>query len=373
VSCSAPIRVHVLIDSLTWGGAELLLAQLGPEAKAHGIELSVGYLYGDAKASGRRLRNAGLEPQPVGAGRLADPRTLLRVHSHLARARPDVVHTQLQYADLVGGVAAGALRVPAVSTVHVLDDPVTPRDRLRRRLVTLGRRHCHARVLAVSEHLRAEYLATAGDRPDHVVTVHNGIAARAQPGAGACVREELGIASDAIVAAVVAVLRPGKGHDLAVAAVEALSQRRDRVLLLIAGDGPSRQEVARLAARLGDRAVLTGHRDDVMAVLDAADVLLHPSRADAFPTALLEALAAGVPIVAADVGGVAEIVDHERTGLLVRPPLTAGRFAVALDRILADRDLRRRLQERGRERFEAEFTAARWASRLRGIYEQILC
>ena len=73
--------------------------------------------------------------------------------------------------------------------------------------------------------------------------------------------------------------------------------------------------------------MLAGHRDDVMAVLDAADVFLHPTRADVFPTVLLEALAAGTPIVASRVEGVPEIVDDNHTGLLVPPPLTPAAFA----------------------------------------------
>jgi glycosyltransferase involved in cell wall biosynthesis len=116
--------------------------------------------------------------------------------------------------------------------------------------------------------------------------------------------------------------------------------------------------------------VLAGHRDDVMAVLDASDALLHPSATDAFPTVLLQALAAGVPIVASEVGGIPEIVEDGRTGLLVPPPLTPRAFAARLDQLLGDGDLRRAFAERGRERYAAEFTAERWAGRLRSIYEQ---
>ena len=136
------------------------------------------------------------------------------------------------------------------------------------------------------------------------------------------------------------------------------------------GDGPARDAVARAASPLVT-APPVGHRDDIMSVLDAADALLHPSRADAFPTVLLEALAAGVPIVASAVGGIPEIVEDGRTGLLVDPPFEHAAFAAPLARLLADRDLRRALARRGRERFDAEFTAERWAARLRVVYEEV--
>ena len=364
------LRVHVLVDSLTMGGAELLLADLARGGPARGLELSVGYLHTDEPVAAPRLRAAGLDPEPVGAGRLLDPRTLPVVRRHLARVRPDIVHTHLQYSDLVGGVAARTLGLPAVCTVHVIEEHATQRDRARARLVALGRRRCHARVIAVSDYVRRQYLAAGADRPEHVLTVHNGISAQPLPGAGARVRAELGLAPDDVVVAMVTVLRPGKGHDLAVAAVEHVRRSAPAVRLLIVGDGPAHADVASLAGRLGDGSLMAGHRDDVMAVLDAADVLLHPSRFDAFPTVLLEGLAAGVPIVAAAVGGVPEIVEDGRSGLLVRPPLTGDAFAAPLARLIGDRALRRAFSDHGRERFAAQFTAERWAGRLRAVYER---
>jgi glycosyltransferase involved in cell wall biosynthesis len=362
------LRVHALIDSLTWGGAELLLADLAEGAAGNDLELSVGYLFPERDAEAQ-LRDAGLNPRWVGTTRLSDPRSLPLVRRHLAEMHPDVLHTHLQYSDLIGGVAAKTLGIPSVTTLHVLDPAVTTRERVRGRLTVVARRRYHRRVIAVSEYIRRMYLETGADRPEHVVTVHNGISERAAPGVGAGVRSELGLGSEEPLVAVVGVLRPGKGHDLAVAAVEEARAEIPEIRLLIAGEGPARAEVERLASRLDGAAVLAGHRDDVMAVLDAADVLLHPTRADAFPTVLLQALAAGVPIVASGVGGIPEIVEDGRTGLLVPPPLTASAFANRLRSLVGDPGLRRALAERGRERFETEFTADRWAKRLRRVYE----
>jgi glycosyltransferase involved in cell wall biosynthesis len=363
------LRAHLLIDSLTQGGAELLLADLAEQAGNHGLELSLGYLFAEDLV-GPRLRSAGLTPRWVGTSSLADPRSLLLVRRQLAEVGPDVVHTHLQYSDLLGGVAARTLGIPSVSTLHVMDPRDTSRDRVRAHMTAFTRRRFHRRVVAVSDHIRAAYLATGADRPEHVSTVHNGISAQAEPGAGAAVRHELGLDLSAPVVAIVGVLRPGKGHELAVSAVEELRRELPGLRLLIVGEGPARDHVEQLAARLGPAAVLTGHRDDVMAVLDAADVLLHPSLADVFPTVLLQALAAGLPIVASEVGGIPEIVEDGRTGLLVPPPLTASVFAEPLGRVLRDADLRRVLAEQGRRRFEQEFTADRWAARLRSVYEQ---
>ena len=109
-----------------------------------------------------------------------------------------------------------------------------------------------------------------------------------------------------------------------------------------------------------------------MAVMDAADVLIHPSSVDAFPTTLIEAGAAGVPVLSTMVGGIPEIVLDGESGVLIDPPPRSAGFARELERLLSDAELRRRLGQGGRRRYEEEFTAARWAGRLRLLYEEVL-
>jgi glycosyltransferase involved in cell wall biosynthesis len=170
----------------------------------------------------------------------------------------------------------------------------------------------------------------------------------------------------------VTVLRPGKGHDVAVESVRRLLPRFPQLRLLIAGDGPSLPDVRRLAEPLGDAALLLGHRTDVGELLGASDVLLHPTSMDAFPTVLLEAGATGVPVLATAVGGIPEIVRDGDTGLLVSTPVSADEVAPALERLLGDAALRARLGDAARARFDAEFTAQRWAQRLRAVYDDVL-
>ncbi|MDQ5809099.1 MAG: glycosyltransferase family 4 protein, partial [Actinomycetota bacterium] len=195
---------------------------------------------------------------------------------------------------------------------------------------------------------------------------------RTRPGAGAGVRAELGLGPDDVVVTMLAVLREGKGHDVAIEAVAALRDRFPRLRLLVLGEGPHRAEIERMAAPLGDRVLLAGQRNDVMDVLDATDVLLHPTRIDALPTSLIEAAAAGVPVVATDVGGVPEIVVDGEGGLLVPNPPSAGPVADALARLLEDDGARAAMGAAARRAFEERFTAERWAQRLRALYEEAL-
>jgi glycosyltransferase involved in cell wall biosynthesis len=179
------------------------------------------------------------------------------------------------------------------------------------------------------------------DDPRRVVTVHNGVAASTCPGAGPGIRTQLGLDPADLVIGMIGILRTGKGHEIATAALARLLERFSHVRLLIVGDGPLRAHVQRLIEPLGPAALAVGHRDDMMAVLDAVDVLVHTSSIDAFPTVLLEAMAAGVPVVATAVGGIPEIVVHDRTGRLHEAPFDAERLAGELVPLVADGETRR--------------------------------
>ncbi|MCW2951296.1 MAG: glycosyl transferase group 1 [Conexibacter sp.] len=371
-----PLRVHALIDSLTWGGAERLLADFAAGAPSAGIELSVGYLQDvDDSPSAQAIRDQGVEPLLVGVRRLLDLESVRRVRRQLAELRPDVVHTHLGAADALGAVAARTLGIPVVSTIHLMGGPppgAGARMVARERLMAFARRRGAVRVIAVSDAAREAYLATGWDRPQHVVTVHNGIAPAAPRADPAAVRAGLGLDPDDLVVTVISVLRPGKGHDVAADAVRRLLPRHPRLRLLVVGTGPALAQIRELTAPLGEAAQMTGHRDDVTELLGVSDVLLHPTSMDAFPTVLLEAGAAGVPVIATAVGGVPEIVVDGETGVLVPFPPTGASVARALEPLLSDGALRARLGTAARARFAATFTAERWAGRLREVYELAL-
>ena len=119
----------------------------------------------------------------------------------------------------------------------------------------------------------------------------------------------------------VANLRPEKSHETLIAAAASLAGSYGEVRYQIVGDGPKRRELEALAVTHGvaDRVQFLGHREDVPAILSAADAFVLPSRSEAFPNSAIEAMAAGLPVIASAVGGLVDLIDHGRTGLLTAP------------------------------------------------------
>jgi hypothetical protein len=153
------VRAHALVDSLSWGGAERLLAGFAELAPSVGIELSVGFLAAaDGMPMAPRLRAAGVEPEFVPIAGLRNLRDLRSVRRHLEQVAPHLLHTHLEYADVLGGCAARTLSLPVVSTVHATAWSRAPRSYAKSRLAAVVRRHCAARVLTVSDSARRSYL-----------------------------------------------------------------------------------------------------------------------------------------------------------------------------------------------------------------------
>ena len=362
-----PLEVLALIDHFVLGGAETLLARFALAAPQAAINLHVACLAElNGNPAAAPLIAAGRPPVNLQLPGRPNLTALRAVRRHLAKVAPAIVHTHLGDADLLGGLAARSLGIPVVCTIHGMR--WERRDAWRRRVV----RHCADRVIAVSDSARDEYLRHGWGSAERVVAIPNGSDLVTATGEGAAVRAELGLAPGDLVVAMVSALRPEKGHDVAIAAVRALRRRFPRLRLLIVGEGDLAGELAAAASDSDGAIVLAGLRRDVMRVLDAADVLLHPSRADAYPTTLLEAMAASVPVLATAVGGIPEIVEHGVNGILVGAPPQGGEVATALGRLLADAPGRRELARAGRERYEREFTALPWVTRTRTLYDAVL-
>jgi glycosyltransferase involved in cell wall biosynthesis len=367
---SRHVDVLAVIDHLALGGAQMLLSQFAGAAPSVGIRFAVACLRaGDENPASIPLEAAGVSALNLEAqhGR-PTLRTLQLVRRHIAASRPDIVHTHLGHSDWIGGLAGRSLGIPVVCTIHTAVWPSGVQINALRRVVKL----CDSRIVAVSNSARRAYEKREWARPGQLVVIHNGVDPPLATGEGGFVRRELGWGQDDLVLGMISSLRAEKAHDVAIAAFRLLREEFPTLRLLIAGEGPTGDELARLSHDLRPSVALTGLRADVMRCMDASDICLHPSRADAFPTTLIEAMAASVPVLATDVGGIPEIVEDGHTGVLVPAPPAPEVIAGALRALLPDDARRIALGRAGRQSYEARFTADRWVSATRALYDDVL-
>ena len=225
------------------------------------------------------------------------------------------------------------------------------------------------RVFTVSADLKA-HLVREGFRPDRVEVLYNGIDIRPAPGPSErdAARRTLGLPCDAYVALTVGRLDPVKDYAGLVRAFAQVVPRRPDARLVLIGDGPERPVIERAIAEcgLGSAVLLAGHREDVHALLPAADVFVNSSEFEGVSLTILEGMAACLPVVATDVGGTPEIVSPA-TGVLV-PARNAGALAAAILALAADPDGRRALGSAGRRTAEERFSLDRMIGQYLAVY-----
>jgi glycosyltransferase involved in cell wall biosynthesis len=371
------LKVLHLIDSLGIGGAERVLVDLSRRLLERGVDVRVVAMRSrDGNPLAASLRGLGIDVPQLEVKRLRDPEAYRRVRCAIAQCAPDVVHTHLECSNVLGTLASHRLGVPTVATLHTDMPPLRSRAGLRGRLAAYMLRRYAARVYLVSRSARHHHLRFSRLRPETAIVVNNGIDvekyARCPPAARKELRAEFGVSSDAPLILTVAVQRREKGIDCMIAALPHIRRRVPDAVYLLVGTGPSRGDLERQAQQLGlgPSVCFAGARSDIERFLAAADVFVLPSLKDPLPTAVAEAMASGLPIIASDVDGISEMIEHDKTGLLVRAGHVAA-LAEAVTSLLKDRNKALGLGRVAREvacaRFDDRFFAARLHAEYLGV------
>lgn len=307
---------------------------------------------------------------PVG-----DARAVGRLAAAFRALAPDVVHTHSSKAGILGRLAAVRAGVRTiVHTVHGWSFNDT-QDGLRRRVYAGLERHVAKRTTRLVCVARADVergLALGIGDPGRYRVLRSGIelgAYRRAANVRAAARSAWGFGEDVTVVGTLANFKPQKAPlDFVRAAARALASDGS-LAFVAAGDGPLRAEAERLARRSGiaDRLRFLGWRRDAAEVLAGFDLFLLTSRFEGLPRSVLQAIDAGVPVVATAVDGTPEIVDDGRTGLLV-PPGDVEAAADAVIRFARDPALARRCAEAARDRLGREFDLAAMVRELEKLY-----
>lgn len=346
-------RLALIIPTMDWGGAEKQLCLLAGHLPRDEFEPHVVLLTRDGPR-GEGLREAGIPVKLIGKRSKLDPIALWRLRAELRRLRPHIVHTWLFAANSFGRVAARSAGVP-----HVVASE---------RCVDLWKSGWHFRIDRVlarrtdaittnSTGVR-DFYAAHGICPSLFHVIPNGI----EPVGGPVLSREaacasLGIAPERRLIVAVGRLWPQKRYRDLIWAAELLATIHPEVTLVIIGDGPQRGELLRHrdAVTTVERVRFVGNRDDVAAILPHAEAFWIASDSEGQSNALMEAMRAGVPVIASDIAGNRDLVVDGETGFLVPLGDTAA-FARQTTRLLRSPEQSHAMSLAARRRIRREFS-----------------
>lgn len=367
-----PARVLQVVATLIVGGAELLVQTIAAALDRRCFQVYVVALSdrqgSPLKAEFERL---GVPVRVLGARKMYDPRLALSLARLIRDWRIELVHTHLMNPDIVGRAVGRALGLPVISTMHNIPESYEADAFYRYWLQRATQRTLATRLIAVSEHIRAGYIARWRIAPEKIVTITNAVplapflavapGAPARPaGAGPLITN-------------VGRLTAQKGQRQLLDAARLVLQRRPDARFQIVGAGELEPELRRHAAALGiaERVAFAGVRYDIPAVLGESDIFVLSSLWEGLPISAIEAMAAARPVVLTNVGGVRDMVRHGVDGLLV-PPADPPALAGALLALLGDPDRRARLGAAARARAEREFGLEPFIQRHEQLYRELL-
>jgi glycosyltransferase involved in cell wall biosynthesis len=354
--------MHVLmtVAEMGSGGAESMAATLAEDLLAGGHEVTVASAGGWRTVAIRR-DGARLIFLPLGSRRAHDLlRSVIRLRKEVAGGRVDIVHAHNVKAALVASAAVRTerARCPVYVTFHgVAQEHYRAAARILRR--------CADEVVAVSGYV-ADNLTAAGFPASRVRVIENAVPLPPRRDRAAA-RARLRIAEDVPVALCAARLARQKRHDLL---VEAWRSVPAPATLLIAGDGPTRAAIADAVRHSGQcgRIHILGNRSDVDWLLAAADALVLPTDWEGLPVSVLEALAAGVPVVASGVGGLTEL-GGAVIELVTRDSASA--LAAGLRTVLTDTARRQAMATAGLALVDQRFSTSRMCNQYRDLFAQV--
>ncbi len=363
------VRVIEILATGTSGGAQEHVFGLVTRLDTTYYDASVVSL--SAGSAVRKLQRHGFEVTVIETP--DDAEAVRQLAAHLAEVRPDVIHTHMYRADVVGTRAVLALRESGHRAPYVVSTVHSSRVRSHEDRDLL--RHLTAemdQLIAVSKSIERK-IADEHRTAAPVRLIYNGVDLQRYDDQGPCstLRDEYGMESGSRIVGVVARLEPEKGHQTLIEAWPHVLREVPDAYLLIVGEGSRRDFLEQWAAahKVAHRVVFAGRRDDIPAVTAGLDVAVLPSWREAQGLSILEAMAMSRPVVASDVGGIPEMIEDGVTGLLVEHDNPVA-LAAAIVRLLKDRAFARTIAKAGHDLVHERFCIELMVKAIEGIYDE---
>lgn len=362
------MRIAFIIPTMDRGGAEKQLALLAAGLPSEQFDVHVILLTRDGPRS-ESLRQAGIPVTVIGKRFKTDPTALWRLRNELTRIQPDLVHTWIFAANSFGRAAAVLAGVPRILASERCVDPWKSfwHHRIDRYLAT------KSDAITTNSNGVKQFYVSHGIASDLWEVIPNGIPPR-QPSSLSRSEafERLKISPDRKLILAVGRLWPQKRYRDLIWAAELIGTLREDTTLVVIGSGPQESELMRHRDEVSQIAYVrfAGARNDVADLLPHADVFWIGSEYEGQSNAVIEAMQAGVPVVASDIPGNRDLVVEEETGLFFKLGDTAD-LARQTRKILEDDDLARRLGAAGAERIASQFSVETMVARHAALYERL--
>jgi len=370
---SARHSIFFVVDSLDLGGTETQMMQLARRLKANGHSVTVGCLHPEGILA-QDLVEAGIPvfgfPKPGSLLSLNGANQLLRMALFIRRKKFDVVHAHDLWANLMAVPAGRIAGAPIIISSQRDLGHLYWYTPFRRKVIGAIHR-LSARIVANSSAVRKLLVETFRVPPSRVRVLHNSVDFERFASARRDRRQMFPDLDPAtrLVAVVANMHSEVKGHHDLIDAARIICRAIPQTSFVLVGDGAERRNIEDHAVVAGvrDHFIFLGRRLDVPEILACCELFTLPSHSEGFPNVILEAMAAGLPVVATQVGGVLEIIEDGQSGLLV-PPRDYRALADAIIRVMKDPTLAASLSRNGQQRVQARFSFARLVTETEQLY-----
>ncbi len=362
-----PLSTLHINDQTTWRGGERQVFYLirGLKKEGHDVEL----VSQPGSVLGERARAEGIRVNHVRMRGEVDIMAARRIAGLIRSGGFDVVHMHTAHTHMLGCMACARNSNPVCVVSRRVDFPI------RKRFFSLSGIKYAFRVdhyIAISNVVK-EVLIKGGVGPEKISVVYSGVESSGSDREGSDIRVEFGLAGSARIIGTVGALVDHKGYRYLVEAAPLIMRKIPDAKLIFVGDGELRAELESLAYQCGaqDAIIFAGFRTDAHSLLRQIDVFVAPSHMEGLNTSILDAMMASKPVVATNAGGIPEIIEHEKTGLLV-PPRNARALAEAIVDLLTHPEKAERLALAGQKRAMDKFTADRMVEGTIAVYQGLL-
>lgn len=357
------MKITHFIRNLEIGGLEAIVLKLAEIQRVHGNTVRVVCI---------EKERTKVLPQPNEAiiinkfNKINKTHALLRTMFELLRYRPDIINSHNVMPNVYGAIGGHLLKIPSILTLH--SGEKTSVAEFNRKTNSLVKH-----IVCVSDQIALKLSDSAAHHISHTPRseINNGIdVAQYINHDGSKLRAEFGFSSEDVVIGSVGRLQSVKNHKLLIDAVKSLSGKFGNLKVLLVGDGPLRKELERYASSLGmqNAIIFAGYRSDIPAILSAMDIFALPSLAEGSPIALLEAMAAKLPVIASAVGSIPKIIQNNVNGITV-PPDDLSSFNSSLSNLVNNLDSARRLGSKGYHTVKSDHSMQKMYASYQEIYE----